>query len=156
MTIGSSRQIANTYRYLVDGSNTRAPTSRCHTHTGGRTAAQSWVIWVMRVTLPMLPIDVMGNMGHAPAGLGACGTGRVRNGAGGARGVIWAKYPAGKNRSHTYTCYVITSHLEVHRLDDRRYPSNPIAGRRSGAALPNTRATRLSRDDGRYGHAHWQ
>ena len=76
----------------------------------------SWVEWVM-----------------PRQGRGHAARGRVRNGAGGARGVIWAKYPAGKNRSHTYTCYVITSHLEVHRLDDRRYPFDPVASTQSVA-----------------------
>ena len=94
----------------------------------------------------------------------------MRNGAGGARGVIWAKYPVGKNRCHTYTYVSKYLHTYLFSEVEFRYcidPSRPLARRRSGAALPNTRATRLSlrswaiwacplaeRFNGRYGRAY--
>ena len=82
----------------------------------------SWVIWVMRVTLPMLPINVMGNMGHAPTGSTARGEGEGQSAPGKGRAGSY-----GPNiQPEKIAVYVYAIHYIALQVIDKRLDSLPI------------------------------
>jgi len=112
-TIGSSRQIAGTYCAQDARPMGQIPMPRTvaaiHIQAGARPHGHGQDGQAGRIT--HRAHDGYGQDGSRPLGVrGTRGVSARGMGRGCARWVKGVKYPAGKNRCHTYTCYVITSH----------------------------------------------